>query len=275
MKFKLAFTAAAAALAMAAATAPAQAREMYVRGSLGAAGSWAGEATTESWYFSDSLSVRTVSEVSMGRGVGLDAAVGVQLAGNLYGEIAVGYQSGLPFESRTTFNSATSASTKTRSVRGDMLRLTPALMFTADVASLKPFARLGMVIAVPKVTDTADSSDDYERTIEEVELTGGPTIGLAGALGIEYSLGGKLAVAAEFNYQSMAFSPTEGKLVKSTVDGVDKLPSMTTREKEVQFVDTLNSNPSVTANAGSPDMDTSISIPFSNFGAAVSLVYKF
>lgn len=225
--------------------------------------------------FSDSLSVRTVTAVSVGRGVGFDAAVGVELTEHLFGELALGYLSGLPFESKKNFNSSSSSYSETRTIRGDMLRLSPALVFVGDEGAFRPFVRVGVTMGLPKVTQALDTVDAQVRTIEEVELTGMPTFGIAGALGVEFGLSKGVSLATEVNYLSMAFSPTQGKLVKATENGVDKLPTMTTRQKEVQFVDTLTSNPSVPASAGSPDMETSISIPFSNVGVAVALVYKF
>lgn len=275
MKFKLAFTAAAAALAMAAATAPAQAREMYVRGSLGAAGSWAGDATTKSSTSTAETQTFERTTNSLGRGLSMDASVGMELAPHVYGEVGLGYLYGLPFEGKqvTVFGSTTE--TTTSNLRGQMLRLTPALVITAGTGSLKPYARVGVVLGIPSAVETIETSTSNNQSSEEVAFTGGPELGLTGAAGVEVPVGTGLALAFELNYLAMAFSPSNAKLTKSTKNGVDKLPTMTTREKEIEFVDKRTVVFGETPSEGSPTQAASTTVPFSNFGAAVSLVYKF
>lgn len=275
MNFRLPSMATVAVLAMAMAAEPAEAKEMYIRGSLGGAGSWAGGYMTTSSTYTSEIQTNEVEANSLGSGLSADASVGVELAAHLYGEVGIGYLYGLPFESKSTSTMLSTTETSTGKIQGQMFRITPALMITAGAGSLKPFARVGVVLAIPSVAASSDSTIGDTKMSEQSEYTGGASVGLTGAAGVEAAIGDGVAFAFEVNYLSMAYSPTYAKLTKSTADGVDMLPSMTTREKEIEFTDKRTTVSADKPSEGSPKQATSQSIPFSNIGAAVSLVYKF
>ena len=123
-----------------------------------------------------------------------------------------------------------------------MLRLTPGLKLTTGSEKTNAYARAGMILGLggkKKYLEDYDYKTNgvvTQKIYHEVNLTGGLSIGFMGALGVEVPLGGSCKFFTELNFISQSWAPTNGKTTTFTVDGIDKLSTLNTREKETNYV---------------------------------------
>jgi hypothetical protein len=102
----------------------------------------------------------------------------------------------------------------------------PSIVLSANSGTINPYARLGLALGILKVKEESkmvSSNTPSEWTREE---TGNLAFGYVGALGVVIPTGGTVAFFAEAVLNSVTYSPSRVELTKSTVNGVDILPSV-------------------------------------------------
>ena len=73
----------------------------------------------------------------------------------------------------------------------------------------------------------------------------------------------------------MSYAPTKGETTLATYNGIDELSTMTTNEKETEFVDSYTYNSASPTSDSQPDTDLKIRLPFGSFGINVGLKISF
>ena len=219
---------------------------------------------------------------SFGRGLQFGATVGYMFSENIGAELNVGYLLGSKITSTDNElknNGDTYSSTATASA--NMLRLTPALRFSVGKDKLKPYMRVGLVIGVGSKISTTFSSNDFHASngktdINESEMavTGGVSMGFAAGVGVKYMFSEKVGIFAELGMISQAWAPSKSVLTKSTTNGVDNLPFLTTSQKETDY----SSSYTTTSNIFSPGLPSTALkqyTPFSSVGVNVGVHLSF
>jgi hypothetical protein len=237
---------------------------------------------------------------SFGKGVQAVATFGYMFTENIGAELGFGYLIGTKITIGKNENSTTniynyidqtnpannyttttySSSTGKSEASGNMLRIIPAVRFSAGKGSIKPYARVGMVISVANKS-TGSSKDVsinnsgvatvYER---EYKYSGGISLGFAAALGATYNLTDNFGIFAEIGIITQSWAPKKWELTKYTENGVDKLPDMTTYFKESEFVNSYSYSSS-DINEDSPNKSIKFHYPFSSIGINGGLFFTF
>ena len=222
----------------------------------------------------------TTKNLSLGKGINAGLYVGYMFNKNLGAELGISYLIG----GKTTINDKStgnnSSSTDEYIYKGNMIRFTPALKMIIGENKLRPYMRIGMIVGIAgKLTDeynytnTTPGSTSSGQVI--TEYTGGISLGFHGGLGINYALSDKLSLFGELagNYQNWA--PKKSEITTYTQDGADQLPSMTTYQKETEFLDSFTTTSNSPSNNGVPDQQTKFYLPFSSFGINIGIVLNF
>ena len=222
---------------------------------------------------------------SFGKGVQFGATVGFMFSENIGAELNVGYLVGTK-STQTLYQDIYMPPTMLSSsyenkMSGNMLRLTPALKFSVGKDKLKPYMRVGLVVGLAgKLKNVVTRNETYSSgassylSVEESSYTGGVSLGLSASLGVNYKLSDKLGIFAEIGIISQSWAPNKRLVTLSTVNGVNKLGTMTTNEKETTY---LNSYTQVSSsyNPNVPAQALKIAMPFSSVGLNIGVQLSF
>lgn len=173
--------------------------------------------------------------------------------------------------------------TQTTIVSGNMLRVTPSLVVRAGTEKLNPYAKLGVVIGFANV-EIEDNSSEYENYFGDInqststmtmDLNEGVAIGLSSALGALFTVSDRMSFFAEINMVNMSYAPNKGMVTGYIVDGVDLMGSLTTSEKEVEFVDKITQSGNAPPNENEPSQVAKANLPFGSYGLNIGVIFSF
>ncbi|MEI7663617.1 MAG: hypothetical protein WCK34_15520 [Bacteroidota bacterium] len=208
---------------------------------------------------------------SEGLGGGLNANLAFGFMMSKYIGFDIGFNTfvGLSKTANYSSSSGGGSSSAEAKVSGMMVQIVPAIVITPGLEKINPYARIGLIVApLSKVVEkgTSNSSGSvYKSTSSSssaVKLYGGLAVGFTAAGGADFNLGKRIAIYAELVYNGITYAPSKGKYTEMTINGVDKLPSATTKQKEWTFEKEFNSNETIPD--GSPNKQAKISFNFSN-----------
>jgi hypothetical protein len=256
------------------------AQKMYVRAGLGggvglsqyASNIWSDETQTSS---TDNFVIKSTG---LGGGFNVNAAFGYKVSDNVGVELGVNEFIGLGKKTHSTVDNGTNQSTTDNKISGMMLQLVPAVLITPGLEKINPYARLGMIIGVlPSIVLTQDNTNaGGERasmvTDTKLKISGGVALGFTAAGGVMYNISDLLSVYGELVYNGITYAPKKGVYKKYTLNGVDQLPDMTTRDKEMKFEKKYDAN--ATIDPGSPSVQSQVSFNFSDVLLNVGVVIK-
>jgi len=235
---------------------------------------WADETHTST---SDNLVIK-----SMGLGSGFNAnlAFGFMLSNYVGIELGVNQFIGLGNKIHSSSTNGGNDNSSDGQLSGMMLQIVPAIVITPGLEKVNPYARLGMSVGIlPSVvmkdnsTSTGGGSLKATSSSETtIKLSGGIALGFTAAGGIDFNLSERLAFFGEFVFNGITYAPAKGKFTKCTVDGVDKLATLTTRDKEWTFEKKYDADEVIPE--GSPDKKPKMSINFSNVELNIGIKFK-
>ncbi|MCK9422921.1 MAG: porin family protein [Bacteroidales bacterium] len=237
----------------------------------------AGFGTASSYdFYSDS---KKVHPVALGKGFDAMLRAGYFVNNFMAVELGVGYRKG--FNTKIDITSSIGelgSETGNLKIAGNMLQIVPALVISPDLGSekVRPYARLGVIIGVMNSINTKIDATivngESTNTKATMKYSGGVSVGGSAAIGADFNLGDRIALYAEIIYDALSYAPTKGKFTKMEVDGVDKLPDMTTSDKEVKFVKDMTGY--VHQNS-EPTQVLKNSYPFNSLGLNIGVKIKF
>ena len=158
---------------------------------------------------------------SFGKGGTFGISGGYMFSKHFGAELGLSYFMGQAVKSTWSFPNASNVLTEERKAK--VFFINPSLVVTAGKEGISPYARIGALIGVAsklKSTVGLDFNPDI-FTIED-ELSGGTSIGLSAAFGVNYSLSPKISVYAELAYSGLSYSPTERVIKRVTQNGVEQ-----------------------------------------------------
>ena len=259
-----------------------QAQNIYIR--LGVGGgvglkqyesyNWYNETETNS---ADNIEIKSMG---LGSGLNVNLGLGYKLSNYVAIELGVNEFIGLNKKIEQSSSSGSYNNAYEDKMSGMMLQIVPAIVITPGLEKINPYARLGVIIGVmPSVTSNFTSTYDYvpdlkASTVSEgkTKLSGGLPLGFTAAGGASFSLGEKLDFFAELVFNGITYAPSKGKLKEWTIDGVDQLPTATTKEKEWTFEKEFDANENIPD--GSPDKVAKASYNFSNVELNIGIKLK-
>ena len=210
---------------------------------------------------------------SFGKGLNFGADFGYMFNKNLGAEIGVSYLIG-----GNTISTLTQPNNSTEiTVSSKMLRINPSLVITSSFEKINPYAKFGLILGSGYVILSSNQEiSGQQSNSESIKLSGGIAIGLTSGIGALYKINDKLSFFGELNMINLSYGPTKGIKTDFRIDGVDMLPSLPTRQKETEYLDSFtetssNSNPQ----DSEPSKKLKQKLPFGSFGLNLGLRVNF
>jgi hypothetical protein len=250
----------------------AQAQKIYIRGGLGIA------VTTAAYYTMDynhsgSNNIVTGKKQGIGTGLPFVLAAGYKLNKHFGFELGIDYFYGFSLKSKSTGENYT-YETK---FNGQMLSIVPAFVISLPLDKIIPYARIGLKLGVlnslvskdhrvstyPQKATTAVEIDSKSK------LYGGIAFGAQAAIGTDYVLSDLISLFGEIQVDGISYAPSHGKYTEYTENGVDKLGSMTEKEKRWNYLKEVDNDKTIPDS--DPDEDLKQNYPFGNVGLVIGV----
>jgi hypothetical protein len=190
---------------------------------------------------------------SLGEGFKFGVSGGYLFTNHFGAELGLSYWLGKSID--YTYKSSTS--TQSSAISGKGFVAVPSLIFLSNLKPVNPYGKFGLVIGLVRSKldqSVEDPTTDAEITVED---QGGVAIGFAGALGVIVPTGGPVDFFAEVVLHSLTYSPSKYEITKYTVNGQDRLPTLTNK--------TVDYKESFLTNSPTP-VTLSVRRPFSSIG---------
>ncbi len=180
---------------------------------------------------------------SLGKGKNVGCALGYMFNKTLGVEMGVSYFIGDKLETKHT----DSGSIETYCVSAiRMLRINPTFVLCTDIKKINPYAKFGFIIGSGSFVDEWNFNYSGDVTNIKFKYKGGFAFGVNASIGAIFNLADKKSVFIEVNTINMSYAPAKAEMIENTENGVDKLPTLSVKEKEWEFVDkytTTNNEP--------------------------------
>ncbi len=185
----------------------------------------------------------TQINVSLGQGLNFGATAGYMFTKNIGAELGISYLLGL--KSKAITEHSPSIEKDEQSYAGRMIRINPSFVVTAGLEKVNPYAKLGVIVGIGSIIhEYTYENNTYNGYFKEI-ANGGIALGFNAGAGVMFKLSDRISLFGEANMVNLSYAPAKAKVQKATYNGVDQLSTMTTREKETEFVKTINdSDPS-------------------------------
>jgi hypothetical protein len=218
--------------------------QMYIRANVGYNLPLSSELLGEEEHYENSPNTGTTATVkgvygSYGSGFATSIAFGGAFKGSMLGyDIAFGYAIGKKYSANSTTVSPGYSSSEeiTRYTRS--FQFNPSISFIMDTGKkIQPFTRFGPVIAMSKLIEEETTTNTYEGNdyYMEAEYSGGLSIGLRAAVGVNYSLNDRLRLFTEINFLSMSYAPTQRSVETYTINGENRIDDIDPEYREVDL----------------------------------------
>ncbi len=216
---------------------------------------------------------------SFGKGVNAGLSFGYMFNENIGAELGVQYLIGGKTKyTETNASGGFGSSTFTGDVSAKMVQIKPTIVLATSMKNMTPYAKLGMVIGSGKITQNNQSTSTGGgatfTTAQKAELKGGMAIGFTAGMGLNFSVNDKLSINGEVNMVNMQYSPKKGTVIAYSENGVDKLSTLSVRDREIEFSKKVTTTSTPRPNT-LPSQETSIAMPFGSIGINVGVKYNF
>ena len=217
----------------------------------------------------------SVVPVALGNGFNGSLNVGYWFCKYAAAELGVSEFLGLPTQGDSVVY-LIGASRAIAKVRGSMLSVIPAIVISAGLEKINPYARFGLQIGVlPYMVskysqDNSSTNPPMSKKIYN-DYYGGIALGYTAAGGVTFKFTDLISFYVEIQFAHSTWSPNHSQVVKYTVNGEDRLSELTTWQKQADFVWEKNVNGTV--DITQPRQELRTTYPFST--ASINLGLKF
>lgn len=191
--------------------------------------------------------IRTSEQInlSLGSGANIGGTVGYMFNKNVGVELGISYLVGDNSKAKDIYIGGTTDYT----LSSNMVRLTPTLVIAAGFEKINPYAKFGLVVGSGSIMYQYVDNDvaDGDLTVQKEKLDGGLAFGLNAGAGVLFNINNGMSFFGEINMVNLSYAPTKGEITESTLNGVNELATMTTKERTTVFVASYDRN------APSPD----------------------
>ena len=146
---------------------------------------------------------------SFGKGVNIAGAFGYNFSSGLGLELGLIYKLPQEFEEKDQFSAGDS---RTSTTTGSYFGFAPTFVVSAPSKNVTPFAKLGLLIALPSVEGESiynPGSSGGTASTEKVVFSSGVDFGLTGGAGILVPLSSNVDFIAELDFVSFTWKPAE------------------------------------------------------------------
>ncbi len=181
---------------------------------------------------------------SFGSGISVQLGLGGSINEVLGYDVEVGYLAGKKNSFSETYSDEDYMEKSTTEISSGSFQLAPSLTFTSGTGKLRPYTRIGPVIALTKLKNENTQIDTFDdiKQVYEFELTGGMSVGFKGVLGLTFNSDKKLQFFSEISFISMSYAPKEGEITAYTANGENVLSSIPKEQRKVKFKDKIDSD---------------------------------
>jgi len=255
-----------------------QAQNFYTRLGVGVSGGTSSNLDIlYSYSGTESDQVVTVVPVGFGRGFTGVAAFGYKPLKYLSLELGISQFMGLPRIADSVMKMPGGSAIEAK-VKGNMLSLQPSIVIHPGFEKIDPYARIGFILGIrPVVNAMAKATISGTNPPVESEAIrhyyGGVAVGLNAAMGVNWTLNSLISVYAECSFNSINYSPKYSEVVFYEKDGVDQLSTLTVKETKTEYYGSIH--PDEVIPDTSPDKQLRKSLPFSNAGFSMGILFNF
>lgn len=149
------------------------------------------------------------------------------------------------FGSETTTHKETHPSgTLTETMKSSQFRITPAFYIKSGGEKMSVYARTGLLIPLLGSVkyESNDNSSPGVSVVQASTTTGKVALGYTGAFGLNVHFGKKFGFFAEVGANSLRVKSKETEVTKYSINGNDFLGSVPAYNKDIKYVDELNSS---------------------------------
>lgn len=174
--------------------------------------------------------------------------------------------------------------------QSNQFRIIPTLFLSTGTSkTLSGYVKAGLVLPVIGKTisrmdgvngNVTSSGIKKDLSHQETTTKGAFSLGLKGAIGLNYKLNDKLSLFVEAYTISLKIKSKHSEITKSTYNGKDALSSATTYDKEVDYVselnkDSNNSDYNDNYSEGKPKEELFSKTDFNQTGAKIGIKFNF
>lgn len=218
----------------------------------------------------------SVHPVGIGNGFCGNATFGFRFLKYLAVEVSVNEFLGLPVGGDSVANllGATNSEVK---IGGRLFSVIPAITISAGLEKINPYARLGLIIgAIPTIISKYSNANETTNPATSKEIYnnyyGGMAVGYTAAGGVSFKISSLINLFTEIQFSHSNWSPDHSEIIKYTVNGEDKLSTLTPYEKNVDFVVTKPlKDPK---DMSQPRQELRVTIPFSTMAVNFGITFK-
>ena len=216
--------------------------------------------------------------ISFGQGFNVQGSIGYLFNRNFGLELGASYLLGSTSE--IDFNYLASSTNPNSSevnyeLSAQMYRINPSLVLKAKFRTISPYAKMGLIAGIGEVNFRRESKSVFSHYRSNFQVFGGISWGLSASMGANYAINRDLDLYAELNIISMSYAPSKGLVTEYMINGENRLHSLTTEDKEVEFVEENTVDYNSPDSPDEPSSEVKHSLPFSSIGLNIGLSYKF
>ena len=180
-----------------------------------------------------------------GGGIPFTFRAGSRINDNLTAELGFSYLLGNNVLTDESVSPNTESNTK---VKGNQIRVLPSLVFSGKNEALHLYGRIGLVLPVGassksvQITSGQDIGGGASETILKYDKTNAFAIGYFGAVGVSLKIADNMHFFAEAELINLRMKQKTSTLTEFTVNGENKLETLTTQQKQTVYVDELTSS---------------------------------
>lgn len=221
-------------------------------------------------FYNATYSATTLKEeqinVSLGAGLNVTGTLGYMFNENIGVELGISYLMGA--KSTSYYEDNLFQWEVENSLSAKMLRINPSIILTTRNNVVNPYLKFGLVIGSGSFLYESDEIDFSDKLTVKVSFDGGLAMGVSAGMGVLYTLNDQLSLFGEISSVNMSYAPTRGEIIEYTYNGTDVLPSLTTRDKEYEYVDvnTIQLTSSTSPSPSQPQKELKQKYPFSSLG---------
>jgi hypothetical protein len=212
---------------------------------------------------------------SLGKGLNFGGAFGYMFNKNIGAELGISYLLGGTTKIVNESNFATGHSTFEQTMHSNMLRFIPSVVIASGFEGINPYAKFGLLIGTGSFFVDSDANDDGDIMVENWKYNGGFALGLNSAIGAMFTINDNISIFGEIDMVNLSYAPTKAELTEASLNGVDQLPTMTTREKETEYVDSYTFDSANPVSDSEPAKEVKFKMPYGSVGLNVGLKISF
>ena len=212
---------------------------------------------------------------SLGKGLNFGGAFGYMFNKNIGAELGISYLLGGTTKIVSEANYNTLYYKYERTMHSNMLRFIPSVVIASGFEGINPYAKFGLLIGTGSLFMDSNGNGDGDKWVEKWKYNGGFALGLNSAIGAIFTINDNISIFGEIDMVNLSYAPTKGTLTEATINDVDQLPTMTTSQKETEYVDSYTYNPADPLPESEPAKQTKFKMPYGSVGVNVGMKINF